>query len=106
MPVDLEWPRRANVGAIAVIGATRLASFAEVAGALYCGAPGTILQFNAPAKLVSRSNFFGLAVKSQTIALSSITVKHRAITRQFDLRSCDNTNALASKQARREVRSG
>ncbi|WP_321175593.1 hypothetical protein [Bradyrhizobium huanghuaihaiense] len=60
MPVDLEWPRRANVGAIAVIGATRLASFAEVAGALYCGAPGTILQFNAPAKLVSRSNFFGL----------------------------------------------
>ncbi|MBR1293955.1 MULTISPECIES: hypothetical protein [Bradyrhizobium] len=30
MPVDLEWPRRATVGAIAVIGVTWLASFAKV----------------------------------------------------------------------------
>ncbi|MGY8634987.1 hypothetical protein RAD15_21145 [Bradyrhizobium sp. 14AA] len=44
MPVDLEWPRRATVGAIAVIGVTRLASFAEGIGVLYCGEspPGMI----------------------------------------------------------------
>lgn len=29
MPVDLEWPRRAIVGAIVVIGATRPVTFAE-----------------------------------------------------------------------------
>jgi len=32
VPVDLEWPRRATVGAIAVIGVTRLASFAGGTG--------------------------------------------------------------------------
>lgn len=35
MPVDLEWPRRAIVGAIVVIGVTRLvATFAEGPSAL------------------------------------------------------------------------
>jgi|EndMetStandDraft_3_1072993.scaffolds.fasta_scaffold59072_1 hypothetical protein len=76
MPVDLEWPRRATVGAIAVIGVTRLASFAGGTGVLYCGErpPGTILQFNAPGQTRSRSNSVGLdcSVKSQTIALTSI----------------------------------
>lgn len=32
MPVDLEWPRRAIVGAIVVIGVTRPATFAEGPG--------------------------------------------------------------------------
>ncbi|WP_167358292.1 hypothetical protein [Bradyrhizobium stylosanthis] len=50
MPVDLEWPRRATVGAIAVIGVTGLASFAGGTGVLYCDC----------------------SVKSQTIALTSI----------------------------------
>lgn len=104
MPADLEWPRRAIVGAIVVIGVTRPATFAEGPGVLYCGErkdrEGRPLQFNAPTKLSGR-------LKSQTIALSSIlTVKHRTITCPFDLRSCGNTNALAGKQARREVRSG
>ncbi|MBP0113127.1 hypothetical protein [Bradyrhizobium vignae] len=37
MPVDLEWPRRATVGAIVVISVTRPASFAEGTGVIYCG---------------------------------------------------------------------
>lgn len=34
MPVDLEWPRRAIVGAIVVIGMRKLASFAGRPGVL------------------------------------------------------------------------
>lgn len=55
MPVDLEWPRRAIVGAIVVIGVTRPATFAEGPGVLYCGETkgrqGRSLQFTAPVKL-------------------------------------------------------
>lgn len=55
MPVDLEWPRRAIVGAIVVIGVTRPATFAEGSGVLYCGETkdrqGQSLQFTAPVKL-------------------------------------------------------
>ncbi|QQN66173.1 hypothetical protein JIR23_11045 [Bradyrhizobium diazoefficiens] len=52
MPVDLEWPRRAIVGAIVVIGGTRLATFAGGSGVLYCGerkdSQERSLQCNAP----------------------------------------------------------
>lgn len=55
MPVDLEWPRRAIVGAIVVIGVTRPVTFAEGPGALYCGETkdrqGQSLQFTAPVKI-------------------------------------------------------
>lgn len=55
MPVDLEWPRRAIVGAIVVIGVTRPATFAEGPGVLYCGETkdrqGRSLKFIAPVKL-------------------------------------------------------
>lgn len=51
MPDDLEWPRRAIVGAIVVIGVARLATFTAV---------------NAR---VIRPDY---SLKSQTIALSSI----------------------------------
>ncbi|MGW1424130.1 hypothetical protein ACWAT4_28845 [Bradyrhizobium manausense] len=37
MPVDLEWPRRAIVGAIVVIGVARSASSAEGRGEIYFG---------------------------------------------------------------------
>ncbi|MHC4048823.1 hypothetical protein [Bradyrhizobium sp. 25ACV] len=53
-PVDLEWPRRATVGAIAMIGVAWLASFAEGTGVLYCGErpPRTICNSMRQAKLV------------------------------------------------------
>lgn len=55
MPVDLEWPRLAIVGAIVVIGVTRPATFAEGPGVLHCGErkdrQGRSLQFTAPVKL-------------------------------------------------------
>lgn len=70
MPVDLEWPRRAIVGAIVVIGVTSPATFAEGPGVLYCGETkyrqGRSLQFTAPVNCRVR-------LKSQTIALSSIS---------------------------------
>lgn len=40
MPVDLEWPRRAIVGAIVVIGVTKPATFAE-GPACFIAAKGT-----------------------------------------------------------------
>lgn len=55
MPVDLEWPRRAIVGAIVVIGVTKPATFAEGPGVLYCGErkdyKGRSFRFAAPVKL-------------------------------------------------------
>lgn len=55
MPVDLEWPRRAIVGAIVVIGVTRSATFAEGSGMLYRGEAkvrqGRSLKFIAPVKV-------------------------------------------------------
>src|SRR6266702_7808689 len=44
--------------------------------------------------------------KVRRLRYHRLTVKHRTITRQFNLRNCENTNALVNKQARREVRSG
>ncbi|WP_371825179.1 hypothetical protein [Bradyrhizobium sp. CCBAU 53340] len=55
----------------------------------FAGADGSIIRPDCPAK-------------SQTIALSSMTVKHRASTRQFNLRSCDNK--CACKPSKREGR--
>ena len=83
-PVDLEWPRRAIVGAIVVIG------------------------LSAPVRCSVHPRPFraGHSLKSQTIALSSITGKHRTISRRSDLRNCENTNAPVNEQAQREVRSG
>lgn len=55
MPVDLEWPRCAIVGAIVVIGVTRPSTFAEGPGVLHCGEEkdrhGRSLQFTAPVKI-------------------------------------------------------
>lgn len=100
MPVDLEWPRRAIVGAIVVIGVTSPATFAEGPGVLYCGETkyrqGRSPQFTAPVNCRVR-------LKSQTIALSSIyrqTPGYQSSIRSAKLRQ----HKCACKISKREGR--
>src|SRR5207302_111829 len=65
----------------------------------------SVLKWNAPATW-ERVVGCSLRRKVGRLRYHRLTVKHRTITRQFNLRNCDNTNALVNKPARREVRSG
>lgn len=77
MPVDLEWPRRAIVGAIVVIGVTRPASFAE-GPACFIAAKRKTPKDN-PFNSLRRSNCRA-RLKSQTIALSSISPSNSGLS--------------------------
>ncbi|SFV08406.1 hypothetical protein SAMN05192541_1143 [Bradyrhizobium arachidis] len=104
LPVDLEWPRRAIVGAIVVIGATGRGTSAEGSG---CFVAPKRPKDDSGIQCVGPKSFRDRArLKKSDDCAIIVTVKHRTMTRQFDLRSCHNTNALADKQERGEVRSG
>ncbi len=56
MPVDLEWPRRATVGANCCDRRDKDGELAEGTGVLCCGErpPGTFVRFNAPGQTILR----------------------------------------------------
>lgn len=97
LPVDLEWPRRAIVGAIAVIGVTGLASFAEGLSALYFGEKEGTLERSISRHIEEKSDDCAIIDSPSNTGLSLVNSICEAVTTQM---------RLQNKQARREVRSG
>lgn len=108
MPVDLEWPRRAIVGAIVVIGVTRPATFAEGPGVLYCGETkgrqGRSLQFTAPVKLpgpTEKSDDCAIIDLPSNSGLSDFNPICEAATTQMRLQTSKREGRFAVEKVQR-----